>query len=95
MDFSNFTYVETDKTHQIQNFNKNIKVVLLNARSIRNKDHLVTDYLFNNKAYFAVITETWLKNNEANKIWIECCELNQNGYKIRNIIRTKRSGAVI
>ena len=37
----------------------------------------------------------WLKNNEADKILLECCELNQNGYKTRNISRTKRAGGSI
>ena len=37
----------------------------------------------------------WLKNNKADMIWLECCALNQNGYKTRNIKGTKRSGGVI
>ena len=87
--------LKTDKTHHIKKFNKDISVVLLNARSIRNKDQLITDYLLNNRVDLAIITEIWLKNNEADDIWLECCELNQNGYKTRNINRTKRSGGVL
>ena len=46
--------------------------MLLNATIIRNKDQLVTDYLLNNKVDLAIITEMWLKNNEADMIWLEC-----------------------
>ena len=73
VDCSNLTHIKTDKTHQIQNFNRSIKVVLLSARNISNKGQLVTDYLLNNKVDLAVITEKWLKNNKADKIWLEFC----------------------
>ena len=35
------------------------------------------------KANLAVITEMWLRDNDMDKIWIEACKLNKNGYKLQ------------
>ena len=30
-----------------------------------------------------VTTETWLRDNAMDKIWMDACELNKNGYKLQ------------
>ena len=37
--------------------------MLLNARSIKNKDHVIIAELENNKIEIAILTETWIKSN--------------------------------
>ena len=36
--------------------------------------------------------ETLLTNSDNDKIWLECSEITQNGYKINNINRKDRTG---
>ena len=38
------------------------------------------------------LTETWLKDLDEDNIWIECCELNKNGYKLDISNRNDRKG---
>ena len=57
-----------------------IKMVTLNARSVKNKDHYIMDCIRNFGWDMAVITETWLTDND--EIWIDASELTKYGYKI-------------
>ena len=40
----------------------NIRIATLNARSVRNKDHIIAQELTNNNIDVALITETWTKD---------------------------------
>ena len=53
------------------------------SQSIRNKEDQILHHLMDRKANLAIITETWLRDNDMDKIWIEACELNKNGYKLQ------------
>ena len=57
-----------------------IKIVTLNARSVKNKDHYIMDCIRNFGWDMAVIIETWLTDND--EIWIDASELTKYGYKI-------------
>ena len=57
-----------------------IKIVTLNARSVKNKDHYIMDCIGNFGWNMAVITEMWLTKND--EIWIDESELTKYGYKI-------------
>ena len=69
-----------------------IRIVTLNARSIKNKDHYTMDCIRNFGWDLKVITETWLTEND--QIWIDASELFKYGYKIltKKQDRQKRGG---
>ena len=54
-----------------------IKIVTLNAKSVKNKDHYIMDCIRNFGWDMAVITETWLTEND--QIWIDASELTKYG----------------
>ena len=66
--------------------------MLISSQSIRNKDELIAEYLISNNSNVCILTETWLTNSNNDKIWLECNEIWQNGYKIGNINRKDRKG---
>ena len=70
-----------------------IKIVTLIARSVKNKDHYIMDCIRNFGWDMAVITETWLTDND--EIWIETSELTKYGYKILTKNRIGRKGGGI
>ena len=43
--------------------------MLLNARLIKNKDHIIIAELEDNKIETAVHTKTWIKLNQQDKAW--------------------------
>ena len=62
-----------------------IKIVTLNARLVKNKDHYIMDCKRNFVWDLAVCTEMWLTEND--QIWIDASELSKYGYKIFTINR--------
>ena len=60
--------------HQVQTVNQNrsetvntVRIAHVNARSIKNKDELIAEYIDSTKIDFTRITETWLQDNENDK----------------------------
>ena len=52
---------------------RNIRITTLNAQLVKNKDQLIADCIFNSKANYTVITETWLKDMD--NTWTEGSDL--------------------
>ena len=63
-------------------------LVLINARSARNKSAVLMDYLCDCKADLNAITETWLTEDDA----AVRAELNPNGYNFLDHPREGRCG---
>ena len=61
---------------------KNIRIATCNARSVRNKNHLIVQGLHDSSVDIAVITETWLKDTEVDGSWLNQSELKQCNYDI-------------
>ena len=57
-----------------------IKIVTLNARSVKNKDHYIMDCIRTFDWDLVVIIEKWLTENDQN--WIDASEQSKYGYKI-------------
>ena len=70
-----------------------IKIVTLNARSVKNKDHYIMDCIRTFDWDLVVITETWLPENDQN--WIDASELSKYGYKIQTKNRIGKKGGGI
>ena len=57
-----------------------VNLTLLNVQSYRYKEMVLIDYLSEyNK--IIVVTETWLRNSDRDKIWIDASKLSENGHK--------------
>ena len=70
---------------------EHVKMSVMNVQSIKNKDILVNDYIYHEEEIdLAVLTETWLNDND--DIWIDSCELNKNEYKLNVCNRTLHKG---
>ena len=64
--------------------------MLANVQSIKSKTELVMDYLLDSKVDIAILTETWLSDND--EIWLKASDLNQHGYKTLHQNRPKCQG---
>ena len=71
--------------HQLNN--ENFVVNLANVQSIRRKDSILYGYLHSIKYDISVVTETWLRNDEADDAWLQSSDLCINEYNFLNQIR--------
>ena len=72
------------------------RLKLLNARSIKNKDHIIIAELEKYKIEIAVLTETWIKSNQHDKAWLNQSKFKQVNYNIitHNLLGDKRGGGI-
>ena len=60
-----------------------MSISIMNTQSLKSKKDQILHHVMNRKANLAIITETWLRDNDTDKIWMDACELNKNGYKLQ------------
>ena len=92
VDYSNLTQVKIANHRSVRKFTKQLNIVLINKQSIKNKDESIAEYLISNNIDACILMETWLTNSDNDKIWLECSEIRQKGYKIKNINGKDRKG---
>ena len=71
---------------------KNIGLLVLNAQSIKCKDDYIFDHLIKNSVDLAIITETWLKDTDTDKVWWESTPLNNGSYRMSISNRSQKCG---
>ena len=71
---SNLQYVKTTDNHN-QEVGNNMTIITPNAWSVKNKDHFIAQQLHETDVDIAVITETWLKDTDTDKAWLNQSEL--------------------
>ena len=86
VDFNNLINIYIENKPQM-NIANDLSLMLANVQSIKSKTELVLDYLLDNKVDIAILTETWLSDND--EIWLNASDLNQHGYKTINQYRPK------
>ena len=59
-----------------------MRIATLNARSVKNKEHLIVQQLHQTDVDLAVITETLLRDTDTDKAWLNQSELRQSNYDI-------------
>ena len=69
-----------------------VAICLLNSQSIKNKDLHIREAIQEHNADLAILTETWLSNSDNDKVWVEACELNNNGLRMDTLYRKDRQG---
>ena len=77
----NLLYVKTTDNN-IEEVGNNMRIATLNARSVKNKDHLIAQQLHATDVDIPVITETWLEDTDTEKAWLNQSELKQSNYTI-------------
>ena len=82
--------IKVNIVKRLKDHSKQVKIATVNARSIKNKDLLIVDYLKQINIDVCIVSETWLTEQDA--VWLEGCELNKNGYKCNAVNREGRSG---
>ena len=66
----------------------NFALALVNKQSLKNKDTILLDHLIEKKTDICIVTDTWLKENDAT--WLECSDISRNGYQIQTHNRNIR-----
>ena len=57
-----------------------VKLLLLNARSVKCKDILIKEYIKEENADVCIINEIWLKDTD--QTWINSCDLSTDRYNM-------------
>ena len=92
---SNLQYVKTTDNYN-QEVDNSMRIATLNAMSDKNKDHLIAQQLHETEVDLAVITETWLKDTDTDKAWLNQSEHRQSNYDIllQNKPGPKKGGGI-
>ena len=78
-----------------KNNSNNIRVATINARSVKNKQLQIAETVELQNIDFIMLTETWLKNTDKDKAWVNTSDLNNNNLRLDTVNRTKRQGGGI
>ena len=77
-----------------KNNSNNIRIATMNTRSVKNKQLQIVEIVELQNIDFIMLTETWLKNMDEDKAWVNTSDLNNN-LRLDTINRTKRQGGGI
>ena len=67
-----------------------LRIATINVRSLRNKDSVIYNYLLEQGLDVAVLTETWISDND--KQWLNSLDFVQNGFQLHSVHRVDRRG---
>ena len=79
---NNLVNVEIMKNRPKALKTSNTRFVLVNARSIKNKDLMLHQHLIEKEIDICIVTETWLVQTDIDKIWYESTVLNRNQFQL-------------
>ena len=72
----NITSIKTEQS--ILQLDKFITLATANTRSVKEKDQDLHQYLTENNIDICIVTETWLSDADADKLWLQTTDLNNN-----------------
>ena len=78
-----------------KNDSNNIRIVTINVGSVKNKKQQIVETTELENIDFIMLTETWLKNTDEEKAWINTSDLNNNNLRIDTVSITMRQGGGI
>ena len=73
----------------------NIRIATMNTRSVKNKQLQIIEIVELQNIDFIMLTETWLKNLDEDKAWVNTSDLNNNNLRLDTVNRMKRQGGGI
>ena len=88
---NNLIRINIEQQEVIPNYHS-LCICLANIQSVKNKQLLLHPYLVENKIDLCVLTETWLRNTEADQAWLQCLLINNSGFKCFTSNRQDRRG---
>ena len=91
MNTKNLIQINTTK----KNNSNNIRIATINARSVKNKQLQIVKTVELQNIDFIMLTETWLKNMDEDKAWVDTSHLNNNNLRLDIVNRTKMQGGGI
>ena len=71
---------------------QSLSISLANVQSVKNKQLILHHYMVESSIDLCVLTETWLRDTEADQAWLQCSSLNNNGFKCFTSNRQNRRG---
>ena len=90
INLNSLIHIDCHTKEKLKQHRTNLKLMLLNAQLIRNKDTMICDYIMDNKIDVTLITETWITDQD--QIWLDCCDFKQHGLNIDTSNRQLRKG---
>ena len=72
-----------------------MRIAAINVRSVKNKQQQIAETTGLENIDFIMLMETWLKNRDKDKVWINTSDLNNNNLRIDTVSRTMRQGGGI
>ena len=77
----NLIVVKIMVNHNIKPLQKSCQMVVINTQSIKSKEHIIMEYLMDKQVDLAILTETWLC--EEDETWVEALECNKKWIQTR------------
>ena len=90
INLNSLIHIDCHAKEKLKQHRTNLKLMLLNAQLIRNKDTMICDYIMDNKIDVTLLTETWITDQD--QIWLDCCDFKQHGLNIDTSNRQERKG---
>ena len=87
---TNLIEIKTRKSLGLDTTNRKFTLILSNVQSKKNKQDIMTEHLEDSNVNLAVLTETWLMDDD--DIWEQRSEFHRNNYKIDEYQRKGRKG---
>ena len=69
-----------------------LRLAHFNAQSIKNKDGIIFENLTAGKIDIAVVTDTWLKDDDG--IWLQGSDINKGSYRTYTLNRSMKRGGL-
>ena len=79
---ANLLQCSTIKPCESIKHSENLKIYTINIQSIKSKEQLLLDYIYESDIDICVLTESWLNDNDRNYAWLEATDLNKGPLKI-------------
>ena len=73
-----------------KNNSNNIRILTINVRSVKNKQQQIVITTGLENIDFIMLMETWLKNTDEDKAWINISDLNNNNLRIDTVSRSSK-----
>ena len=92
-DLSNLDNIKLDTNNNKRSDDgKVFRISEANAQSIRNKDLLFHDHIYDNKIDVCIITDTWLHDTDRDRAWLYSVSVNSDPLNILSSNRKNRTG---
>ena len=87
---NNLVTINGKQNHKVQQMSKKSMIMLVNAQSMKNKEHALFQHIDDFNIDILGIIETWITSNDKDKVWKNSCCFNGDGWKAG--FNTEREG---